>query len=101
MEFSRQKYWGVLPFPSPGDLPNPGIESGLLHCRQILYCLNYQGCLTHSLNEKLDRLLVRDVETDLDALMEVIVEDKEVEILRQKRVWILLIKTSEDSRVKN
>lgn len=32
--------------------------------------------------------------------MEVIVEDKEVEILRQKRVWILLIKTSEDSRVK-
>ena len=23
---SRQEYWGVLPFPSPGDLPNPGIE---------------------------------------------------------------------------
>ena len=27
MEFSRQKYWSGLPFPSPGDLPNPGIES--------------------------------------------------------------------------
>ena len=26
-EFSRQEYWSVLPFPSPGDLPNPGIES--------------------------------------------------------------------------
>ena len=26
MEFSRQVYWGGLPFPSPGDLPNPGIE---------------------------------------------------------------------------
>ena len=26
MEFSRQKYWSALPFPSPGDLPNPGIE---------------------------------------------------------------------------
>ena len=26
--FSRQKYWSGLPFPSPGDLPNPGIESG-------------------------------------------------------------------------
>ena len=25
-EFSRQEYWSVLPFPSPGDLPNPGIE---------------------------------------------------------------------------
>ena len=26
MGFSRQKYWSGLPFPSPGDLPNPGIK---------------------------------------------------------------------------
>ena len=26
MEFSRQVYWSGLPFLSPGDLPNPGIE---------------------------------------------------------------------------
>ena len=26
MEFSRQEYWSELPFPSPGDLPNPGTE---------------------------------------------------------------------------
>ena len=26
MEFSRQEYWSGLPFPSPGDLPNAGIE---------------------------------------------------------------------------
>ena len=26
MEFSRQEYWGGLPFPSPGDLTDPGIE---------------------------------------------------------------------------
>ena len=25
MEFSRQEYWRGLPFPSPGDLPNPGV----------------------------------------------------------------------------
>ena len=78
MEFSRPEYWSRKPFPSPGDLPNPGIESrspelqadslpaepqgkpkntgwvagifptqesnwGLLHCRQILYQLSYQG----------------------------------------------------------
>ena len=83
MEFSRPEYWSGQPFPSPGDLPNPGIElrslalqadslpaepegkpkntgvgslsllqgifmtqelnSGLLHCRQILYQLSYQG----------------------------------------------------------
>ena len=28
MEFSRQEYWSRLPFPSPLDLPNPGIEPG-------------------------------------------------------------------------
>ena len=26
MEFSRQEYWSGLPFPSSGDLPDPGIE---------------------------------------------------------------------------
>ena len=26
LEFSRQEYWSGLPFPSPGDLPGPGIE---------------------------------------------------------------------------
>ena len=28
IEFSRQEYWSGLPFPSPGDLPNSGIEPG-------------------------------------------------------------------------
>ena len=28
IKFSRQEYWSGLPFPSPGDLPNPGIEPG-------------------------------------------------------------------------
>ena len=28
MGFSRQEYWSGLPFPSPEDLPNPGIEPG-------------------------------------------------------------------------
>ena len=30
MGFSRQEYWSGLPFPSPGDLPNPGIKPGSL-----------------------------------------------------------------------
>ena len=85
MEFSRPEYLSGYPFPSPGDLPNPGIKlrspmlqadslpaepqgkpkntgvgslsllqrifptqelnQGLLHCRQILYQLSYQGSL--------------------------------------------------------
>ena len=28
MGFSRQECWSGLPFPSPGDLPNPGIKPG-------------------------------------------------------------------------
>ena len=28
--FSRQEYWSELPFPSPGDLPDPGINPGSL-----------------------------------------------------------------------
>ena len=28
MGVSRQEYWSGLPFPSPGDLPNPGIKAG-------------------------------------------------------------------------
>ena len=39
MECSRQEGRSGLPFPSPGDLPSPG----LLHCRQILYGLSHQG----------------------------------------------------------
>ena len=30
MGLSRQEYWGGLLFPSPGNLPNPGIEPGSL-----------------------------------------------------------------------
>ena len=28
MGFSRQEYWSGLPFPSPGELSNPGMEPG-------------------------------------------------------------------------
>ena len=69
LEFSRQEYWSgyclchSLPLPSPGDLPDPGIEPGspychcllqgifltqglnpgLPHCRQVPYYLSHQG----------------------------------------------------------
>ena len=62
MEFSRQEYWGGLPFPSPGGLPDPGIKprSSALEAdalrtepsekptiqRQILYCRIYVFLVT-------------------------------------------------------
>ena len=42
MEFSRQEYWSVLPFPFPGDLPYPGSIPGL-HCGQMPYHLSLRG----------------------------------------------------------
>ena len=42
VEFSRQECWSGLPFPSPEDRPDPGIEPSLRYCRQILYHLSHQ-----------------------------------------------------------
>ena len=46
--FPRQEYWNVLPFPSSGDLPNPGTEpaspvSPALQADSLL--LSHQGAL--------------------------------------------------------
>ena len=39
MGFSRQEYWSGLPFPSPGDLPNLGIEPGSPALQALLFLL--------------------------------------------------------------
>ena len=45
MEFSRQEYWSRLPFLSPGDLPDPGVEPGYPALEaNFFYHLSYQGC---------------------------------------------------------
>ena len=41
MEFSKPEYWSGYPFPSPGDIPKPGLP----HCRQIFYQLSHKGSL--------------------------------------------------------
>ena len=42
MGLSRQEYWSVLPLPSPGDLPDPGIEPGSPALQEIFYQLSYK-----------------------------------------------------------
>ena len=42
MGFSGQEYWSGLPFPSPGDLPNPGMESGSPALQEDIYLLSHQ-----------------------------------------------------------
>ena len=52
VEFSRQEYWSELPFPSPGDVPDPGIKptapaaapAASLQYRQIIYHKNIGPC---------------------------------------------------------
>ena len=43
MEFSRQEYWPGLPFPTPGDLPNPASNLHLLHWQVDFLTLTHQG----------------------------------------------------------
>ena len=53
MGFPRQEYWGGLPFPSPGDLPDPGSKPGsnlgLLHWQAESLPLNHwAACLSYT-----------------------------------------------------
>ena len=50
-----QEHWSGWPIPSPGHLPDPGIQPGLLHCRRTLHQLSHQErkFLFHSLLFKL------------------------------------------------
>ena len=43
MEFSRQEYWSGLPFPSPGDLPHPGVELASPAMQTDSLPLSHQG----------------------------------------------------------
>ena len=48
MELARPESWNGWPLPSPGDLPNSGIEHRYPHCRRILHCLSHQGSTLHT-----------------------------------------------------
>ena len=105
MEFSRPEYWSGWPFPSPEDLPNPGIKPrspalqadslpgepqgkpknigvgclsllqwifptqesnwGLLHCKQILYQLSYEGSPYFTLSLEKEKILPLKVSMQL------------------------------------
>ena len=56
MGFPRQEYWSELPFPPPGDLPNPGIEPGSpalqldsLPFEPFITCMTWAHLLTSKL----------------------------------------------------
>ena len=53
MEFSRKEYWCGLPCPSPGDLPNIGVEPR--HFRHILYSLSHETVILGVINKNMDK----------------------------------------------
>ena len=67
--FPRQEYWSGLPFPSPGDLSNPGSNTALLHCSRILYSLSHQDSpldIAFSLCGFIFYLFIADIEDDVE-----------------------------------
>ena len=47
MGFSRQEYQSALPFPSTGDLPNPGIKPASPPLADGFFIMSYQGSLLY------------------------------------------------------
>jgi len=43
MGFPRQEYWSGLPFPPPGDLPNPGIKPASLALAGGFFTMSHLG----------------------------------------------------------
>jgi len=59
MGFSRQEYWNGFPFPSPEDLPNPGIKPGSFALQADSLPLSYRGsCQGDSWAVNINSLLI-------------------------------------------
>ena len=56
MGFPRKEYWSGLPFPFPGDLPDPGIKPESLAVARAFLPLSHQGTLQFVAITEYDRL---------------------------------------------
>ena len=85
MEFSRQEYWRGLPFPSPGDLPNPRIKPGSPHSRWILYRLRHQGSYRVKENHKTGKLRILPLQPNKKTPL-----DCAIVTVDKRFLWIML-----------
>ena len=58
MGFPRQEYWSGLPFPSPGDLPDPGLNLGLLSWQVSSLPLSHQGNPIFHINKLKEKKII-------------------------------------------
>ena len=84
MGFHRQEYWSGLPFPSPGDLPDPGMESTSPAWQEDSLPLSLQGSLWTVVLEKI-------LENPLDC--------KEIKLVNPKgnQPWIFIRRTDAEA----
>ena len=61
MGFSRQECWSGLPFPSPGDLPDPGIEPGPPSLQADAYLLSHQKDSPKLGQDNMPQIVTHDV----------------------------------------
>ena len=66
MGFPRQEYWSGLPFPSPGDLPDPGLNLGLLSWQVSSLPLSHQGNPIFHINKLKEKKNHMTVSTDAE-----------------------------------
>ena len=57
MEFPRQGYWSGLPFPSPGDLPHPGVTP-VTTCRVVVVTIIVTMTGDHFIDKETEVLLL-------------------------------------------
>ena len=57
--------WNGQPFPSPEDLPNPGMNLGLLYCRLIFYHLSHQGSPWEHKRPQIAKIILRRTELEV------------------------------------
>ena len=68
LEFSRQEYWSRQPFPSPGDLPDPGVEhwSPALQADSLLSELPWKPIDKGMVNEIINTFVFITLENIID-----------------------------------
>ena len=62
MRFSRQEYWSGLPFPSPGNLPDAGIEPGSPGFRQTVSLSESSGKSYSAIKKEWNNVIFNDMD---------------------------------------
>ena len=78
MGFSKQEYWSGLLFPSQRIFLTQGLNPGLLHCRQFLYCQSYREVPVSSRNMSLHQNCLAELFTIVSFQKRLVKQDQNI-----------------------